>query len=137
MAMMKCFPLCVNEVQFVEKWRKLLHFFHFVEINIFFSFSIWYFFPFGSIENHLSFFHFLEVKWIGEIFSSSGKYKQKYKDIKKINSVFPFCGIKRHWWNIFHFLKMEANIYIYIYIYIFIYIIYMHINIYIYINTYK
>ena len=53
--------------------------------------------------------------------------------IKKISSVFLLCGIKRHWWNIFYFLEMEANIYACIYVYIYIYIflyVYTYINIY-------
>ena len=44
MAMLKYFPLGRNESKCVEKQRKLLHFFHFAEINILFSLSIGYFF---------------------------------------------------------------------------------------------
>ena len=51
---------------------------------------------------------------------------------KKISSVFPLCGIKRHWWNIFHFLEMETNIYVCIYVYIHIFL-YVYTYIYIYI----
>ena len=65
--------------------------------------------------------------------------------IKKISSVFLLCGIKRHWWNIFHFLEMEANIcaciYVYIHIsvslYIYIYIFFFFLYIYIYIYKAK
>ena len=58
-----------------------------------------------------------------------------YKSIKKINSVFPLCGIKRDWWNIFHFLKMKAKIFVSIYTYIHFYIyLYIYIYIYIYIK---
>ena len=50
---------------------------------------------FFNLEVLLSFSHFVEVKWFGEIFSSFWKYKQKYKDMKKITSVFfHFVDIK-------------------------------------------
>ena len=48
MAMMKYFLLGGNEFKYVEKQRKLLHFFHFAEINSLFSFSIYIFLLFGS-----------------------------------------------------------------------------------------
>ena len=62
--------------------------------------------------------------------------------IKKISSVFLLCGIKSHWWNIFHFLEMEANICACIYVYIHISVsLYIYIKIffflYIYIYIYK
>ena len=98
----------------------------FVEIYVFLSFSIWYFFTLGSTVNHLSLFPFCRNKknwWYIFQFLEIKTKIYRYEGIKKINSVFPLCVIKR-------------RVYIYEYIYIYIYILHICIYTYIYIYMY-
>ena len=92
-----------------------------VEIYVFLSFSIWCFFTLGSTVNHLSLFPFRRNKmnwWNIFQFLEIKTKIYRYEGIKKINSVFPLCVIKRR---------------VYIYKYIYIYILYICIYTYIYI----
>ena len=120
---MKYNPLCKTKSNTKRNKQKLLHFVTMCGDICISKFFYLMFFTLGSTVNHLSLFPFRRNKmnwWNIFQFLEIKTKIYRYEGIKKINSVFPLCVIKR-------------RVYIYKYIYIYIYILYICIYTYIYI----